>query len=194
MQGDTQGGVEADSGGCSSHAFIKNDGGGVSVEDHPLFINRVPSEKDFRDNPLLSALAALIDEDEETQPEHQGPQRRQRRKIRSSPWTSKRRNANAIDPAPTDRGPGESVREVGGHRAGSYSAVEPLGSSSCVSDPSAGRGGQREEGRESDKGRQELRVPHQQQYEGRGDMQPQQQPAGASLGELQICMRLFSLK
>lgn len=53
-----------------------------NFESHPLFLTRVPSHQDFKENPLLSALAALIDEDEGVSYK---PVRRQRTQRRVDP-------------------------------------------------------------------------------------------------------------
>eukprot|EP00921_Rhytidocystis_pertsovi_P015682 GHVQ01024911.1.p1 GENE.GHVQ01024911.1~~GHVQ01024911.1.p1 ORF type:complete len:215 (+),score=33.95 GHVQ01024911.1:334-978(+) len=65
---------------CSSVAALTNDAemsantnSSSSWMDHPLFMTDMPSADSFRTNPLLSALAALIDE---TEQEPYAPRRR----------------------------------------------------------------------------------------------------------------------
>ncbi|KAL8435426.1 hypothetical protein Efla_005167 [Eimeria flavescens] len=65
-----------------------------SLEDHPLFMTRIPSATDFKNNAMLAALAALIDEEEE--PEEPGPVRRQRHSVRCEPWRVNRSSLHKV--------------------------------------------------------------------------------------------------
>ena len=158
----------------------------VSIEDHPLFISRVPSAKDFKNNALLSALAALIDEDEEEQ--QSGPQRRQRHKLRSAPWISKQLN-KSLQSATTSNTPNQRTSPPStGQMAYGPSEDDFLNCVAASSELSPGTGGP------EDYSLQETGVDC--KAGGREEIPsgPEKQQQSSSLGELQICMRLFSMK
>lgn len=156
----------------------------LSMDDHPLFMTRIPSAKDFTNNALLSALAALIDEDEEER--NPGPHRRQRQKVRSAPWTA----GNPFSSALKNVTPSCNSRQLIRHGV-SQQATRGF------SDPGHSRRVPAED--ENEEG-QVGHPPY------RGGMHcevelpketpepAEEQNSSSSLGELQICMRLFSMK
>lgn len=156
-----------------------------SVDEHPLFMTRVPTASDFKRNSLLSALAALIDEEES---EVRGPQRRRRRQARCEPWAKKTGSRSAF---PSVKAPEEAGRRI------NFSSLEHQAHTSS-SDPGASL--QVTGKLVSVEGKQKAHNSRD------GEMECDLMPAKAtpqghteekedvSLGELQICMRLFSMK
>ncbi|KAL8446224.1 hypothetical protein Emed_005179 [Eimeria media] len=171
-----------------------------SIDDHPLFMTRIPSANDFKNNSMLAALAALIDEEEE-EPQDPGPIRRQRRPPRPQPWThakwsNQRQRGNS------------SLRRAVQEEATTCpaSTAAPVGSGQA---DTAGLSGRRGEELES-QGEATDEARAQQERSSLGEAMDceaghtegttattsheAKQNNNPSLGELQICMRLFSMK
>lgn len=143
------------------------------LESHPLFLTRVPSHKDFENNPLLSALAALIDEDDTISYK---PVRRQRTHRRVDPC---KRQQQLQSESPIQ------LELCSQERRNTPVEVSNTGMGLKVSDECSNeeeRSGTSEGGVDIN-GRQALPLSN------------DTPPCGTSgLGELQICMRLWSMK
>ncbi|KAL8437992.1 hypothetical protein ACSSS7_000562 [Eimeria intestinalis] len=171
-----------------------------SIEDHPLFMTRVPSASDFRNNSMLAALAALIDEDEGG-PQDPGPIRRQRRPPRPQPWThakwstQKSRKHSSQEASAQQRAP--LCPESRGALVGSSSQAEAAESSRRGREDLVGEGKPLDEADEREVSSSYGAM----DCETTGPTEGSTAAARAahtnsspSLGELQICMRLFSMK
>lgn len=163
-------------------------GSGFSIDEHPLFMDRVPSVNDFRNNVMLSALAALIDEDEQN--EGPGPQRRERRKVLSEPWNfanSPRggRSSSPLYPNARDMtlSPASWRADAGCSGVGNpdYFVKEPTSEEKGVGDPTVSKS----QGSVMDSNVEVAEEPA---------CATEEQKPSSSIGELQICMRLFSMK
>lgn len=160
----------------------------VSIDDHPLFMDRVPSANDFKNNALLSALAALIDEEEQDQ--DPGPQRRQRRKVRSEPWNSANspRGGHSSIPLPSSASR-TTRRPAGGHADTCCSGVRvPDG---IAEKPTADG---KDAGDSTVSASQDPVMDCDVEVAGEPACDNEERKPSPSIGELQICMRLFSMK
>ncbi|KAL8274634.1 hypothetical protein Esti_001463 [Eimeria stiedai] len=159
-----------------------------AIEDHPLFMTRIPAASDFKNNSMLAALAALIDEEEE-EPQDLGPVRRQRRPARPQPWTPAKcfnQRLRKSSPQGTfhQKAPYQASRgaAVGGSQAEAPAELSRRGEATdevCAQEvPSLSEEMDCEAG----------------QTQGSTATAHEAQRNSPSLGELQICMRLFSMK
>ncbi|KAL8441545.1 hypothetical protein Emag_007088 [Eimeria magna] len=173
-----------------------NAAGGDSLDDHPLFMTRIPSANDFKNNSMLAALAALIDEEEE-EPQDPGPVRRQRRPARPQPWTRAKWCNQRLKESSALQGivqQGAPCPASTGFPAGSSQAEAAELSGRGEENPECHGGATDEASAQERSSLGEAMECEAEHTEGTTATAGQAHKNNPSLGELQICMRLFSMK